>query len=74
MYVPVRILRYSIVSIAFKYDNPYHFQYSILDSLCDFTLGTAVIAALKSKRNGLCLVSSDDAEFNAKRNLAKFVK
>ena len=46
----------------------------MLDSLCDFTLGTAVIAALKSKRNGLCLVSSDDAEFNAKRNLTKFVK
>ena len=73
MYVPVKILRYSIVSIAFKYDNPHNFQRSnaILDLLCDFT---AVIAALKNKRNSLCLVSSDDLEFNAKMNLAKFVK
>ena len=62
---------------CFKYENYiiiYPSIHAMLNVFGYFTLGAAVIAALKNKRNGLCLVSSDDAEFNAKRNLANFVE
>ncbi|CAB3986056.1 Hypothetical predicted protein [Paramuricea clavata] len=35
---------------------------------------TGVVAALKSKRNGLCLVSSDDEEFMCKRKLSELMR
>ena len=47
------------------YNNRYRFY---------FILGTVIGAALESKRNGLCLVSSDDDEFLIKRKLTKFAK
>lgn len=60
--------------MTISFINNLPIQCSILCVICNFTLGAAVIAALKNKRNGLCLVSSDDAEFNAMRNLAKVVR